>query len=57
LWQFYIQLVEIEATSKTMKDDLNLRPISINANSASRRHATRRLNPLAPGLTMRTSCV
>jgi hypothetical protein len=27
LWQFYIQLVEIEATFKTMKDDLNLRPI------------------------------
>ena len=27
LWQFYIQLVEIEATLKTMKDDLNLRPI------------------------------
>src|SRR6202521_2943500 len=27
LWQFYIQLVEIEATFKTMKDDLDLRPI------------------------------
>ena len=27
LWQFYIQLVEIEAAFKTMKDDLNLRPI------------------------------
>jgi hypothetical protein len=25
LWQFYIQLVEIEATFKTMEDDLNLR--------------------------------
>jgi len=27
LWQFYIQLVEIEAAFKTMKDDLHLRPI------------------------------
>src|SRR5271168_1497080 len=55
LWQFYIQLVEIEATFKTMKDDLNLRPIYHHANSASRRtslHVTlrARLKPLAPGL-------
>ncbi len=27
LWQFYIQLVEIEATFKNLKDDLKLRPI------------------------------
>ena len=27
LWQFYIQLVEIEAAFKTLKDDLQLRPI------------------------------
>ena len=27
LWRFYIQLVEIEAAFKTMKDDLHLRPI------------------------------
>src|SRR5712671_7754791 len=27
LWQIYIQLVEIEATFKTMKNDLDLRPI------------------------------
>src|ERR1035438_3282071 len=27
LWQFYIQLVEVEAAFKTMKDDLQLRPI------------------------------
>jgi hypothetical protein len=27
LWQFYIQLVEVEAAFKTMKDDLHLRPI------------------------------
>ena len=26
LWQFYIQLVEVEAAFKTMKDDLQLRP-------------------------------
>jgi hypothetical protein len=27
LWQFYIQLAEIEAAFKTIKEDLNLRPI------------------------------
>ena len=27
LWQFYIQLVEVEAAFKTLKDDLHLRPI------------------------------
>jgi len=27
LWQFYIQLVEIEAAFKNLKDDLALRPI------------------------------
>ncbi len=27
LWQFYIQLVEIEAAFKTLKDDLGLRPV------------------------------
>jgi beta-xylosidase len=27
LWQFYIQLVEVEAAFKTMKDDLQLSPI------------------------------
>jgi transposase len=27
LWRFYIQLVEIEATFKNLKDDLRLRPI------------------------------
>jgi hypothetical protein len=26
LWQFYIQLVEIEGAFKTLKDDLGLRP-------------------------------
>ena len=28
LWRFYIQLVEVEAAFKTMKDDLQLRPIT-----------------------------
>src|ERR1700690_4047778 len=27
LWQFYIQLVEVEAAFKNLKDDLQLRPI------------------------------
>jgi hypothetical protein len=27
LWRYYIQLVEIEAAFKTMKDDLHLSPI------------------------------
>ena len=66
LWQFYIQLVEIEAAFKTMKDDLNLRPIyhqlidRIEAHIfvaflAYCLHVTlrARLKPLAPGLTPR----
>jgi transposase len=66
LWQFYIQLVEIEAAFKTMKDDLNLRPIyhqlidRIEAHIfvaflAYCLHVTlrARLKPLAPGLTSR----
>lgn len=28
LWQFYIQLTEVEAAFKTLKDDLGLRPES-----------------------------
>ena len=28
LWQFYIQLTEIEAAFKHLKDDLRLRPVS-----------------------------
>jgi len=64
LWQFYIQLVEVEAAFKTMKDDLQLRPIHhqlehrIEAHIfvaflAYCLHATlrARLKPLAPGLT------
>jgi len=66
LWQFYIQLVEIEAAFKTMKDDLHLRPIyhqhidRIEAHIfvaflAYCLHVTlrARLKPLAPGLTPR----
>ena len=62
LWSFYIQLVEIEAVFKTLKDDLCLRPIfhqreeHIEAHifvafPASCLHVTlrARLRPLAPG--------
>src|SRR5437667_5892851 len=66
LWQFYIQLVEIEAAFKNLKDDLQLRPIyhqlieRIEAHIfvaflAYCLHVTlrARLSPLAPGLTPR----
>ena len=66
LWQFYIQLVEIEAAFKTLKDDLDLRPIyhqlieRVEAHIfvaflAYCLHVTlrARLKPLAPGLTSR----
>jgi transposase len=66
LWQFYIQLVEIEAAFKNLKDDLQLRPIyhqlehRIEAHIfvaflAYCLHVTLRakLKPLAPGLTPR----
>src|SRR5712692_11726599 len=66
LWQFYIQLVEVEAAFKTLKDDLQLRPIyhqleqRIEAHIfvaflAYCLHVTLRaqLKPLAPGLTSR----
>ena len=66
LWQFYIQLVEIEAAFKNLKDDLQLRPIyhqlqhRIEAHifvafMAYCLHVTlkARLRPLAPGLTPR----
>jgi transposase len=66
LWQFYIQLTEIEAAFKNLKDDLELRPIHhqleqrIEAHifiafMAYCLHATlrARLKPLAPGLTPR----
>ena len=66
LWKFYIQLVEIEAAFKNLKDDLRLRPIHhqlehrIEAHIfvaflAYCLHVTLRaqLKPLAPGLTPR----
>jgi hypothetical protein len=66
LWRFYIQLVEIEAAFKNLKDDLRLRPIyhqcepRIGAHIfvaflAYCLHVTlrARLKPLAPGLTPR----
>jgi transposase len=64
LWQFYIQLVEVEAAFKNLKDDLQLRPIyhqlehRVEAHIfvaflAYCLHVTLRaqLKPLAPGLT------
>jgi hypothetical protein len=69
LWQFYIQLVEIEAAFKNLKDDLQLRPIyhqlegRIEAHTFVAflaycycLHVTLRAQPklLAPGLTPRT---
>ena len=66
LWQFYIQLVEIEAAFKTMKDDLNLRPIHHQLEGRIEAHIfvaflayclhvtlRARLKPLASGLTPR----
>src|SRR5215831_5786525 len=66
LWKFYIQLVEVEAVFKNLKDDLQLRPIHhqlehrIEAHIfvaflAYCLHVTLRakLRPLAPGLTPR----
>ena len=66
LWRFYIQLVEIEAAFKTMKDDLQLRPIYHQCEPRIEAHIfvaflayclhvtlRARLKPLAPGLTPR----
>jgi transposase len=66
LWQFYIQLTEVEAAFKNLKDDLQLRPIYHQLESrvdahifvafmAYCLHVTLRaqLKPLAPGLTSR----
>jgi transposase len=66
LWRFYIQLVEIEAAFKTMKDDLHLRPIHHQLEHRIEAHIfvaflayclhvtlCARLKPLAPGLTPR----
>jgi transposase len=67
LWQFYIQLTEVEAAFKTLKDDLSLRPIYHQLESRIEAHIFiaflayclhvtlhRRLRDLAPGLTPRS---
>lgn len=66
LWRFYIQLVEVEAAFKTLKDDLRLRPIYHQLEQRIEAHIfvaflayclhvtlRARLKPLAPGLTPR----
>jgi hypothetical protein len=66
LWSFYIQLVEIEAVFKTLKDDLCLRPLFHQREERIEAHifvaflayclhvtVRARLPPLAPGLTPR----
>ena len=66
LWQFYIQLVEVEAAFKNLKDDLQLRPIYHQLEQRIEAHIFvaflayclqvtlhARLKPLAPGLTPR----
>jgi transposase len=66
LWHFYIQLVEIEAAFKNLKDDLALRPIYHQLEARIEAHIfvaflayclqvtlRARVRPLAPGLTPR----
>jgi transposase len=66
LWRFYIQLVEVEAAFKNLKDDLQLRPIYHQLEGRIEAHIfvaflayclhvtlRARLKPLAPGLTAR----
>jgi len=66
LWNFYIQLTEVEAAFKTLKDDLDLRPIYHQLDSRIAAHIfisflayclhvtlRARLRPHAPGLTSR----
>jgi transposase len=66
LWRFYIQLVEVEAAFKNLKDDLQLRPIHHQLEGRIEAHIfvaflayclhvtlRARLKPLAPGLTPR----
>jgi len=67
LWQFYIQLTEVEAAFKSLKDDLVLRPIHHQLEHRIEAHIfisflayclqvtlRRRLRDLAPGLTPRS---
>jgi transposase len=66
LWQFYLQLTEVEAAFKNLKDDLQLRPIYHQLEHRIEAHIfvafmayclhitlRARLKPLAPGLTSR----
>jgi transposase len=66
LWHFYIQLVEIEAAFRNLKDDLALRPIYHQLEARIEAHIfvaflayclqvtlRARVRPLAPGLTPR----
>ena len=66
LWKFYLQLVEVEAAFKNLKDDLQLRPIHHQLEHRIEAHIfvaflayclhvtlRARLKPLAPGLTPR----
>jgi transposase len=67
LWHFYIQLIEVEAAFKNLKDDLALRPIYHQLEHRIEAHIficflayclhvtlRRRLRDLAPGLTPRS---
>lgn len=67
LWQFYIQLTQVEAAFKDLKDDLSLRPIFHQVEHRIEAHIfvaflayclhvnlRARLRPLAPGLTPRS---
>jgi transposase len=67
LWQFYIQLTQVEAAFKDLKDDLSLRPIFHQLEARIEAHIfvaflayclhvslRARLRPLAPGLTPRS---
>jgi transposase len=67
LWQFYLQLTEVEAAFKNLKDDLALRPIHHQLEHRMEAHIfisflayclhitlRRRLRDLAPGLTARS---
>src|SRR5664279_1302766 len=67
LWQFYIQLTQVEAAFKDLKDDLSLRPIFHQLERRIEAHIfvaflayclhvslRARLRPLAPGLTPRS---
>jgi len=67
LWQFYIQLTQVEGAFKDLKDDLSLRPIFHQLEHRIEAHIfvaflayclhvnlRARLRPLAPGLTPRS---